>query len=93
MPGICVLGDVCTGCSTCPKSRQNIEASQTVYIQMRGVHRVGDGWMVHCNHPGALAQGSPNVFVELRAVGRCHDPITCGSYVQTCISNVFANGL
>jgi hypothetical protein len=92
MPGICVLGDICTGHRGCRRPRPNIQASTTIFVCGRGAHRVGDMWATHCRHSGILVMGSTNIFAENRGVGRCRDPINCGSRVMTCVSNVFANG-
>ena len=47
MPAVVRLGDICTG-HGCWPPRQNIEASQNVFVNGRGVHRLGDAWAVHC---------------------------------------------
>ena len=36
--------------------------------------------------------GSPNVFVNGKAVCRVGDPVSCGSRMATGSSNVFVNG-
>lgn len=95
MPAVVRLGDVCTGHGDWP-SRPNVGASGNVFANGIGVHRVGDGWAVHCNsvpicHGGALAAGSPNVFANGRSVGRISDPVSCGSSCATGSPNVFAN--
>jgi len=47
MPAVVRLGDICTG-HGCWPPRQNIEASPNVFVNGRGVHRLGDAWAVHC---------------------------------------------
>jgi len=39
-----------------------------------------------------LAQGSKTVFTNNKETGRCGDPVSCGSTVQTCSENTFAGG-
>ena len=50
--------DICTGHSCFPP-RPNSGASGNVYVNGKGVHRVGDGWQLHkCGknkHGGVLA--------------------------------------
>lgn len=87
------LNDICTGHGDWP-SRQNIQASENVFVNSRGWHRVGDSWAVHCNnipecHDGVLSSGSKTVFVNSRQAGRIGDPISCGSSVATGSNNVF----
>lgn len=94
MPGIVRLGDICSG-HGCYPTRKNEQASSNVFINGKGVHRVGDTWEVHCCdgscHKGALAVGSPNVFINGKAVGRIGDRIDCGSTCISGSSTVFCN--
>ena len=96
MPGIVRLADTSTG-HGCFPARPNDTASTNVFINGRGVHRVGDHWIEHCCgvplacHEGVQATGSPNVFVNGRAVARIRDTISCGDFNATGSSNVFAN--
>lgn len=47
MPGVVRLGDKSCG-HGCFRPRLNVEASGNVFVNGRGVHRVGDRWAVHC---------------------------------------------
>jgi len=47
MPAAVRLGDSSCG-HGCWPSRPNIEASENVFINQKGAHRVGDAWDVHC---------------------------------------------
>jgi uncharacterized Zn-binding protein involved in type VI secretion len=93
MPAAVRKGDVCTG-HGCFRSRPNAQASNNVFINDRGAHRLGDSWKKHCCdscHIGFLAKGSPNVFVNDKPLGRVGDPITCGSFCLQGSYNVFCN--
>lgn len=93
MPGAARLNDTCTG-HGCWPPRVNIQASNGVFVNGRGAHRKTDAWQEHCCdgcHGGRLAQGSPNVFVDGLQLGRCSDPVDCGSSVATCSNNVMVN--
>lgn len=85
---ISVLGHQCWHPRPC------IMASTDVFVNGRGVNRVGDMWMVHCCHskchPGKTARGSSSVFANGKPVGRIKDAISCGSKIMTGSSNVFA---
>ena len=94
MPGAARLTDICTG-HGCWPSRPNAQASDDVYANSLGAHRVGDAWQVHCCpppcHGGVLASGSPDVYANSRQWGRCGDPVSCGSSVATCSWDVILN--
>lgn len=93
MPAVTRLGDICTG-HGCWPPRPSISASPNVFANFIPVHRQGDKWAVHCCkscHGGVLAQGSPNVFVNNKQLGRIADPVSCGSQVASGSPNVFAN--
>ncbi len=94
MSAITRLGDMCTGHESWPP-RESVSASDDVFVNGIGVHRVGDRWAVHCNptpacHDSVLASSSSNVFVNGKRIGRVGDPVACGSRVATGSSNVFA---
>lgn len=95
MPGVVRLGDICSGHS-CYPPRENTSASKNVFVNGKGVHRVGDSWKKHkCprkrgkGHTGTLRSGSSTVFINGRGVARKGDPISCGSKCDTCSEDVF----
>jgi uncharacterized Zn-binding protein involved in type VI secretion len=93
MPAVVRLGDLCTG-HGCYPARPNIEASDTVFVNGLGAHRVDDAWAIHCCgdcHDGLQETGSSTVYVNHKPVARIGDKITCGSYNATGSPNVFAN--
>lgn len=98
MTGAVRLGDICTG-HGCWPGRPNITASQTVFVNDRGAHRVNDQWASHCccsipeSHGSAQATGSPTVFVEGRAKARIGDGVACGSRNLTGSGNVIVDEL
>ena len=72
-----------------------------VFINLRGAHRQGDAWEVHCcTHPdvihgchsSVLASGSSSVYINGKQAGRIDDPIACGGKVATGSDNVFIGG-
>ena len=85
MPGCARLGDICSG--TGGPSRPNIEASTDTLVNGLGIHRQGDAWDLY----GYLVSGSPNVIVNGKQCGRWGDPVSCGSVVITCSSDVIIN--
>jgi len=98
--GIARLGDMCSG-HGCWPPRANIEASEDVICNNKGVHCEGHAWEIHCCpaddddedddcHDGVLAGGSEIVIVNNRRVGRCEDEVSCGSTVETCSEDTFA---
>lgn len=98
MPKAVRLGDISTGHPHCYPSRPNTEASSDVLINGRGAHRLGDAWAVHgaCDdhspHGGSAAGGSPNVYVNGKALCRIGDPISCGDTMATGSDDVIVNG-
>lgn len=95
MPGVVRLGDSCTG-HGCFPPRKNIQASDNVFVNGKGVHRVGDAWDLHCCgipcHSGTAATGSSSVFVNSKPVCRIGDSVDCGSTMAQGSENVFAGG-
>lgn len=95
MPALTRLGDICTGHGAFPP-RASVAGSPDVFCNGIAVHRVGDGWAVHCDpnscHPGSLAAGSSTVFVNGKAAGRVGDEVNCGSVVAAGSGDVFAGG-
>ena len=93
MPGAVRYGDICTG-HGCFGPRPNDSASENVFINGKGAHRMGDHWMTHCCvscHDSAQASGSPNVFVNGLPIARIGDAIACGSFNAQGSGNVFIN--
>lgn len=94
MPAAVRLGDVCTG-HGCWPARPNSSASNNVFINAKGAHRVGDSWLPHTcpiipeTHDSTQATGSPTVFVNGRALARIGDFIACGSFNAQGSPNVF----
>jgi len=43
-------------------------------------------------HGGTLAGGSPSTFVNGLEMGRCLDPVDCGSFVETCSIDTLEDG-
>ena len=88
------LGDICTG-HGCWPSRANSSASTNVFVNSKGVHRVGDSWLPHTcpsipeTHASVQASGSSSVYVNNKAVARVGDSIACGSSNATGSPNVF----
>lgn len=82
MPAATRLGDICTG-HECFPPRANDEASDNVFINGIGAHRLGDHWVTHCCtivcHDGVAAEGSSTVFINGKAAVRIGDMISCGS--------------
>ena len=95
MSGAARLGDSCTG-HGCWPPRVNNQASDNVFINSRGAHRLGDGWNAHtCQsipeiHTSTQASGSSSVFVNGKALARIGDGVACGSFVATGSSNVIS---
>ena len=94
MPAVHRLYDICTG-HDCYPSRPNVSASDNVFANGFGAHRVGDGWQPHCCgsncHSSSQATGSPTVFVNGLAWGRVGDNVACGSINATGSPSVFAD--
>lgn len=79
----------------CFHPRPCIKASNNVFVNGRGVNRVGDMWKYHsCKHHGGhvgyTVTGSNSVYCNGKPVGRLKDQINCGSKIMTASSNVYA---
>lgn len=86
------LKDVDSG-HGCYSPRPNTQASSNVFVNGRGVHRQGDGWMTHCCygcHTGNTSGGSSTVFVNGKAMARITDSVSCGGVIMTGSGNVSA---
>ena len=94
MPAVVRLSDSCTG-HACFPTRPNTQASSNVFVNGRGVHRVGDSHAIHsCGksfHASTQASGSSTVYVNGKAMARVGDSISCGSSNASGSYNVFAN--
>ena len=95
MPAVVRFGDQSCG-HGCWPARPNDEVSDNVFVNGKGVHRVGDHWETHCCgdecHDGVASSGSPNVFVNGKAVCRVGDSVSCGDTMCEGSHNVFVNG-
>lgn len=95
MPGAVRFGDYCSG-HGCWPPRPNDQASQDVFVNGRGSHRLGDHWQSHCCsgscHDAFAAQGSPDVFVNGKSMCRIGDMVSCGSTMEEGSADVFVNG-
>jgi uncharacterized Zn-binding protein involved in type VI secretion len=82
MPAATRLGDVCTG-HGCFPPRVNDEASDNVFINGIGAHRLGDHWVTHCCtiicHDAVASEGSSTVFINGKAAVRIGDYLSDGS--------------
>jgi uncharacterized Zn-binding protein involved in type VI secretion len=90
MPGVTRLGDMSCG-DDCPPTKA-IECSCDVFVNGRGVVRVGDAFEPHCLHSRVVSKGSSSVYVNGRQVCRIGDPLSCGDRVCEGSDNVFAGG-
>lgn len=86
------LGDLCSG-HGCWPARPNTAASQNVFVNGLGWHRLGDAWAEHCCyddcHGGSAASGSQTVFVNGLPACRIGDAVSCGSTMVNGSINVF----
>jgi len=89
------LADLCTRLSGhhCYPPRPNNQASDNVFVNSRGAHRLYDSWFKHCCkkcHSSITCQGSSTVFVNGRGLARVSDRVCCTSFIMTGSSDVFA---
>jgi len=95
MPGIAVLGDICTGHGGWPP-RAIISASPNVKVGGIPVARQGDALAPHTNpaipetHGSTIAAGNPKVKANGIPIARIGDPIACGGTIATGSVKVFA---
>lgn len=78
MPAAVRYGDICTGHGRAGP-RPNTGASDNVFINGLGAHRVGDLWAPHRGHTSVQLTGSPDVIVNSQPIARVGDDIACGS--------------
>jgi uncharacterized Zn-binding protein involved in type VI secretion len=92
MPAATRLGDICTG-HGCFGPRVCDSASTNVFINGKGVHRVGDHWVTHCCgpscHDSVCVSGSSTVFINGVPAARIGDAIGCGSVIAQGSSDTF----
>lgn len=94
MPAVTRIGDAdVTHCSGMTRA----QGSSNVFINGKGISRVGDLNTVHLlpgspcpSHSAPIAAGSSSVFVNGKGVGRVGDPISGCTSVAQGSSNVFA---
>jgi len=84
-------------CDAEPTVTSTNEGSSTVFANGTGIVRVDDAVTSHtfpgcATHAPPLSAGSPNVFVEGKAMGRVDDTYGCGAQITSGSGNVFANG-
>lgn len=103
MPGAARTTDSTTAHSPCSPGQCSI-GSENVIINNKLAFRVGDkdtphgvpvstpGGIVCVPHVTSLTQGSPNVYVNGRPLGRIGDNFSCGIKVASGSSNVIVNG-
>jgi uncharacterized Zn-binding protein involved in type VI secretion len=93
MPAVVRLGDNCSG-HGCYPARPNSQASSDVFVNSKGVHRLGDAWSSHCCgvpcHDGVASSGSATVYVNGKPICRVGDSVSCGSTMAQGSDNVFA---
>jgi uncharacterized Zn-binding protein involved in type VI secretion len=90
MPGVTRYGDMSCGID-CPPTPA-IGCSSDVFVNGKGVVRVGDAFQPHCKHSRVVAKGSSSVYVNGKQVCRIGDPLSCGDKVCEGSGNVFAGG-
>jgi uncharacterized Zn-binding protein involved in type VI secretion len=94
IPGVVRLHDYSCG-HGCYPARPNDEASNNVFVNSRGAHRLYDHWETHCCvlcHDGYASSASQTVFVNSRGICRRGDKISCSGTMCECSNNVFAGG-
>ena len=91
MAGIVRLGDKNLETETCP-SVSCITASINVFVNSRGVHRLGDLWPLPSLATPLVTttSGSSKVFVNNKPVARQNDSLSCGSICLECSDNVIS---
>jgi len=94
MPAITRLEDESAGHGF--SARPNNQASGTVFVNGKGVHRQGDSWPLHCLgpvcHTSKTETGSSTVFINNVQCARIGDPLDCGDMIAQGSDTVFAGG-
>lgn len=96
MPAGTRLQDYCTGHDACAPTPL-VECSPDVFINGRGVGRVGDyyaphGCDAHSTHQDSIAAGSSTVFINGKPAGRVGDAVVLAGSVRDGSGNVFIGG-
>lgn len=97
MPKVTRQEDNTTGHGCFVPRPGSAQASSDVFAEQSPIVRVGDAYPAHicpsipAVHGGSLSSGSPNVFVNDRAMGRTGDSISCGDRTSQGANTVFAN--
>jgi uncharacterized Zn-binding protein involved in type VI secretion len=86
-------GDYCTGHDGCAPVPL-IESSSNVFINGRGVGRVGDkyashGCVTHSIHTDSISSGSSTVFINGVSAARVGDTVLMAGTIQNGSNNVF----
>lgn len=95
MPAVVRHFDICSG-HGCWPPRGNSGASENVFVNSKGAHRVGDPWPAHTcptipeTHASIQATGSATVFVNGKPLACVGHSIACGSTNAQGSPNVFA---
>ena len=98
MPAATRLGDMSTGHPHCYPATPAVEASTDVFVNGKGLVRIGDTWASHgaCSdhspHSGSSSGGSATVFINGKGAVRIGDDISCGDTVAEGSSSVFIGG-
>jgi uncharacterized Zn-binding protein involved in type VI secretion len=90
------LQDYCTGHDACAPTPL-VESSPNVFINGRGVGRVGDhyaphGCVVHPTHQDNINAGSATVFINGISAGRIGDAVVLAGNVRDGSANVIIGG-
>ena len=96
MAGVTRLGDMSTADPCGAPPRKNNEASENVFTNNLGTHRVGDSWVEHAcpsssPHSATTVSGSNSVFVNGKKIARISDTISCGSTISEGSHDVFSD--
>jgi uncharacterized Zn-binding protein involved in type VI secretion len=96
MPKSAYFGVMSTG-HGCFPPKPNIQCSSNVFVNGKGVVRVGDAWAIHScpnngSHGSTSSKGSPNVFANGKARVRIDDSLSDTDAVAEGSSNVYVNG-
>lgn len=94
--GDLVVGDG-VACDVAPIDIATDEASDNVFVNQKGVVRMGDNVEAHsaagscASHAPPLTEGSSSVFANGKAIGRIGDTYGCGAEITEASDNVYTN--